>query len=123
VLYAPVGIPENAVEWGDLEPGNAHAVVFLKGDLVGYGRVIVRGDMAQIRHVAVEPTARGKGVGRLILDSLIEHARDNGAKMVHLNARFTSLEMFRKQGFEPVGPILHSDNTHLPHQRMEMQLT
>lgn len=122
VLYEPLGIAESDVEWCDTEHGTSHAVVFSRGRMAGYGRVVVRGAEAQIRHLAVLPQFRGKGVGTALLDGLVERARLYGASSVYLNARFTALGMYRAKGFGAVGPIFHTESTHLPHQRMELTL-
>lgn len=65
---------------------------------------------------AVSSTARGRGVGRALLDAAIDYARDRGApaleaypvrigddEAIHPDAAFTgTLPMFRRAGFEVV---------------------
>lgn len=123
VLYEPLGIPESAVDWDDYLPGTHHCIVLDRGDLVGYGRLVIRAGEAQIRHLAVSTDRRGRGIGATLLDALLARARELGARMVFLNARFTALGMYRSRGFEPIGPVFHSESTHLPHQRMEHVLS
>ena len=45
------------------------------GAPIGYGGVKVGGDQADVMTIGVAPQARGRGVGRAILDALLELAR------------------------------------------------
>lgn len=122
VLYQPIGVAEAEVRWDDDVPGSSHCVAFAGAEMVGYGRLVCRDGNAQIRHLAVAPGHRGKGIGGRLLDELVAQARGRGVAAVFLNARFTALGMYRSRGFESVGPIIHTESTHLPHQRMELAL-
>lgn len=121
VLYEPLGISESKVDWGD-DSDSAHCVAFVDGTLAGYGRVVRATSVAQVRHLAVSPAFRGNGIGGGLVDRLVAHARERGATLVFLNARFTALGMYRDKGFRAVGTIFHTESTHLPHQRMELEL-
>ncbi len=122
VLYEPYGVDLSPVDFDDANPAASHLVVFCRGYLAGYGRVEVRGEEAQIRHLAVDQAYRGRGIGTEMLDALLGRARSMGAQRVFLNARFTALGLYRSRGFLEVGPIFHTESTHLPHKRMELAL-
>lgn len=121
VLYEPYGVKAD-FDWEDDLPGARHVVAFSRGALVGYGRLDVEGRTAQIRHLSVDPAKRGQGIGSELVSALLERARSEGADTVFLNARFTALGLYRRFGFAEVGPIFHTEHTHLPHKRMELRL-
>ena len=55
----------------------------LDGAVVACGAVhVMWEDLAEVRTVAVDPALRGKGVGGVLLDHLVERARDLGVKRV-----------------------------------------
>lgn len=122
VLYEPYGVNAD-FDWQDDAPGSRHIVAFCRGELVGYGRLDVEGRTAQIRHLSVDPARRGQGLGSELVQALIERAKSEHAEMVFLNARFTALGLYRRFGFAEVGPIFHTEHTHLPHKRMELRLS
>ncbi len=83
--------------------------------VVGYGGVWLSVDEAHITTIASAPEVRGRGVGELLLNGLIDVA-------IELNARFITLEvrvsnsvaqkLYLKYGFEPRGtrPRYYTDN-------------
>ena len=55
----------------------------LDGEVVACGAVhIMWEDLAEVRTVAVDPSLRGKGVGGVLLEHLVQRARDLGVKRV-----------------------------------------
>lgn len=119
-LRAPLGI-DYEPDWDDADPASSHLIASIDGEVVGYGRVIVRPDGGQIRHMCVSDAARGAGVGSGLVRVLTERAHRRGAKLVWLNARFSALDFYRRLGFESVGPFFDSEETHIPHRRMELR--
>jgi predicted GNAT family N-acyltransferase len=61
-------------------------------------------DEAQVRFMAVEPEAQGRGLGGVILKELERRARLAGAKAIVLNARENARRFYSKYGFVVVGP-------------------
>ncbi|MGI8891691.1 MAG: GNAT family N-acetyltransferase [Chthoniobacterales bacterium] len=59
---------------------------------------------AQVRFMAVEPRAQGRGYGGLILQEFERRARDAGATSIVLNAREDAQRFYAKHGFVVVGP-------------------
>jgi len=118
ILRKPLGIPYRA-DMEDYEPGKQH-IVAVEGDtVVGYACVIMRPDGAQIRCMSVDESVRGRGVGKNMALKLLERAKQAGCEPVWLNARFSALEFYRKLGFEDVGGFFNSEETSLPHKRLE----
>ncbi|HKB46290.1 MAG TPA: ribosomal protein S18-alanine N-acetyltransferase, partial [Ktedonobacterales bacterium] len=63
-------------------------------------------DESQITTIAVHPDYRGRGIGELMLNSLIRISGDIGARMVTLEVRVSNLvaqNLYRKYGFREAG--------------------
>lgn len=82
-------------------------VVAVEGEqLLGWAGVLLLGDSAEVVTVGVVPTARRRGVARLLLADLLGYARDRGAAEVFLEVRVDNepaITLYRSCGFEPVG--------------------
>ena len=79
-------------------------------------------DEFQIYQMVVEPEFQRQGLGRQILNTLINSAIKQDAKLLILNARVTKTEFYQKFGFEPIGEVFLSLITGVPHIRMQKQL-
>ena len=73
---------------------------------IGYGGVKVGGDQADVMTIGVAPRARGRGVGRAILDALLEWARQAGAVEIFLDVRPSNegaIGLYESRGFVEIG--------------------
>jgi amino-acid N-acetyltransferase len=83
------------------------------GVLVGCGALHVMWEnLAEVRTLAVDPAARGMGVGHLLLDRLLDRARDLGVRRVFCLT--FEVEFFVAHGFhaiegEPVEPDVYDE--------------
>ena len=59
---------------------------------------------AQVRFMAVDPAAQGRGLGGIILQEFERRARASGATSIVLNARDHARRFYQKHGFVVVGP-------------------
>jgi ribosomal-protein-alanine N-acetyltransferase len=76
------------------------------GRLVGYICLMQLLDEGHIMNVAVDPDLRGSGVGRMLVQKVLDHCRDTGATFVSLEVRESNLPaitLYRKMGFIEVG--------------------
>jgi ribosomal-protein-alanine N-acetyltransferase len=85
------------------------------GRIIGYAGMWLMIDEAHITTIAVRNSWRGKGLGELLLASLIEAAVDMGAHRVTLEVRVSNdiaQSLYRKYGFENEGLRVryYSDN-------------
>jgi [ribosomal protein S18]-alanine N-acetyltransferase len=85
------------------------------GTVVGYAGMWLMLDEAHITTIAMRTDWRGKGLGELLLASLLETAFDVGAHRVTLEVRVSNepaQNLYRKYGFsqEGVRPRYYSDN-------------
>jgi [ribosomal protein S18]-alanine N-acetyltransferase len=83
--------------------------------IAGYGGLWLTVDDAHITTIAVDPTHRGRGVGELLLNALIDHAFELHARMLTLEVRVsntTAQRLYLKYGFQPAGtrPRYYTDN-------------
>jgi GNAT superfamily N-acetyltransferase len=71
------------------------------------------GARMEVKHLYVVPAARGRGLGRLLLEALESAARDAGARTLVLDTN-RSLEaaggLYRSAGFLPVEPFNDNPN-------------
>jgi predicted GNAT family N-acyltransferase len=67
--------------------------------------------------MAVVDDARGKGVGRALLQFLENEARRRGAKRFTLNAQVSACRFYEKAGYHAVGSDF--DDAGIPHVRMD----
>ncbi|SHM30050.1 ribosomal-protein-alanine N-acetyltransferase [Caldanaerovirga acetigignens] len=83
-----------------------YIVAKVDGRVVGYaGMWLIVGE-AHVTNVAVHPGFRKKGIGELLMRSLITMARESGAKMMTLEVRksnYIAQNLYTKLGFEPIG--------------------
>jgi amino-acid N-acetyltransferase len=87
----------------------------LDGEVVGCGAVhVMWEDLAEVRTVAVDPSLHGKGVGSVMLEHLLQRARDLGVKRVFCLTFET--EFFARHGFVEI------DGTPVEHEVFEQLL-
>ncbi len=68
--------------------------------------------------MAVLKEWRGKGVGALLLQTLIERARQRGHARARLNAQTYATGFYRRYGFEVSGPeFMDAGIPHVPMHR------
>ncbi|BBX26182.1 amino-acid N-acetyltransferase [Mycolicibacterium alvei] len=76
-------------------------VVELGGELVGCGALhVLWADLGEVRTVAVHPKVRGTGVGHVLVEQLLDVARD-----LHLRRIFVltfEVDFFGRHGFEEI---------------------
>ncbi len=83
--------------------------------IVGYGGLWLTVDDAHITTIAVDPAHRGRGVGELLLNALIDQAYALGARQITLEVRVSNTaaqRLYLKYGFQPAGkrPRYYTDN-------------
>jgi ribosomal-protein-alanine N-acetyltransferase len=83
--------------------------------IVGYGGLWLSVDEGHITTIAVAPEYRGRGIGELILNGLIDQGMALNADMLTLEVRVSNLvaqQLYLKYGFKPAGtrPRYYTDN-------------
>ncbi len=106
------------LEWDEGDEVSTHAIAYdEEGQPVATGRLLPDG---HIGRMAVIKPLRGCGLGREVLQALLQHAREEGHKDLLLHAQTHALAFYEKQGFIAEGEeFLEAD---MPHQLMRLTL-
>lgn len=99
VFIEEQAVPEE-LEWDGEDEHALHVLVAEGGEPVGCGRMLVDG---QIGRMAVLKEYRDRGVGRLILKTLLMEAEKLRRSRVFVNAQTHAAGFYAKYGFIPVG--------------------
>lgn len=114
------GVPAE-LELDEYDPLAAHALAYLDGRCIGTGRLVDLGDgQAQIGRMAVLTQFRSTGIGKQILEKLVQLARSKGVKLIVLHSQVTAIPFYEKLGFEAQGPIY--DEAGISHRNMILLL-
>jgi GNAT superfamily N-acetyltransferase len=70
----------------------------------------------RLRGMAVDPSRHRTGVGRAVLDAVVDAARSGGAPLVWANARTTALAFYEAGGWAVAGDEFRTADTGLPHK-------
>ena len=113
VFIIEQAVPEE-IEVDDHDPVARHVLAFLDGRPVGTGRITQDG---RIGRMAVLAECRGRGVGRAILDALIDIGQRAGAPRLFLSAQCHAIPFYEKSGFVAAGPVYQEAG--IDHRHME----
>jgi predicted GNAT family N-acyltransferase len=115
VFVREQGVPL-ALEMDDQDAYCDHALAYAEDGLaVGTGRLLPDG---HIGRMAVVKEWRGQGVGALLLQALMEQARQRRHARVRLNAQAYAAGFYRRYGFEVSGSeFMEAGIPHVPMQR------
>lgn len=81
-----------------------HLVAVRDGRVVGTCRLLFRGIACQLSRMAVEPDARGAGLGHALLDLADAEARAAGSSRIALHAQIHAESLYLRHGYAPKGP-------------------
>lgn len=122
VFVQEQGVPRE-IEIDEFDPVARHVVVFnALQQPIATGRLVSDGPgVARIGRMAVDRGVRGGRWGRMVLDSLIEAARQRGDREVVLHAQRHAQAFYGRCGFAPVGePYEEAGIAHIT-MRMPLQ--
>ena len=101
------------MELDEFDALSCHALALVDGRPVGTGRLLPDG---HIGRMAVVVGWRGRGVGAVLLQALIDEAGRRGMAQLALSAQTHALGFYRRFGFVPEGEVY--EEAGLPHQVM-----
>lgn len=114
VFIAEQGVPV-ALEFDGLDTLAQQLLVTIDGQYVGTGRML---DDGRIGRIAILKEARGLGLGKKVVQSLVNEAARLGYPRVYLGAQTQALDFYAKLGFTPFGEqYMDAD---IPHLAMEL---
>jgi GNAT superfamily N-acetyltransferase len=84
------------------------------GDVLGAGGWSIsppggrpgRPGLGHIRHVATDPAATRRGVGRLLMDHIVQEARASGLSSLHCQSTLTARPFYEALGFVAQGETM-----------------
>ena len=113
VFIREQAVPEE-LEWDGLDPLCAHVLAWNDhGDAIGTARMQAKG---AIGRMAVSRTGGVAGVGRALLQTLLDLAARQGLSRVTLAAQIHALGFYEQAGFHAVGELFMDAG--IPHRRM-----
>ena len=96
VFVSEQGVPIE-LEWDEMDALCLHVIAYDKaGSPIGTGRLLPDG---HIGRMAVRKSSRGAGVGGVILEALMRHAKQRGDLVVMLNAQTHAVPFYGRFGF------------------------
>lgn len=107
-------------EWDAADAASLHAVAYNHLDQpVATARLLPSdGGVAWIGRVAVLPVLRGAGIGRAVLDTLVQAARARGDRELRLRAQTSAASFYRRAGLEVAGePFQEAGIAHIEMRR------
>lgn len=113
VFIIEQAVPEE-IEIDELDPVARHVLAFVADQAVGTGRITSDG---RIGRMAVLAGFRGLGVGRAILDALIDIGIAGDAPRLFLSAQCHAIPFYEQAGFVAQGPVY--EEAGIDHRRME----
>ena len=117
VFIVEQGVPE-ALEWEALDPQYVWFVALSSaGAVVGIVRLTQDG---RIGRMAVLPDWRRRGVGQVLMERVLQSARELGLNEVHLSAQTHAIPFYARLGFIAEG--LEYLDAGIPHRTMRLNL-
>jgi predicted GNAT family N-acyltransferase len=111
---------ELAADQDGLDDYAIHIVAVEAERVVGTCRVLVEGDVGRLGRMAVEASARGRGLGAAILAAAERSARDAGARLMRLHAQRYVEDLYATAGYAAYGEPFVEEG--IPHVSMEKAL-
>lgn len=116
VFIREQGVPRE-IEVDGLDPEAIHSIALERNIEVGTGRMLRDGHIGRI---AVRRHYRRKGVGRLIMHSLLNEARARQIPEVWLSSQYHAKDFYQKLGFIEMSDIYQEAG--IAHIRMKKRL-
>ena len=102
VFVEEQGVPLE-LELDGEDPNAHHAAAFSDdGEVIGTGRMLESG---KIGRMAVCQLLRRRGIGRALLDTLVEEAQHMGLPDVSLGAQLSAIPFYEGAGFQAYGDV------------------
>jgi hypothetical protein len=117
VFYRDLGLPKNIV-YDKKENKSIHLICKNSNKVLGYGRLTIKQDIAQISQMAVEPAVQKQGLGMGLMHRLIKKAEEKDCDKIFLNSRLHVINFYKKFGFKTRRDVFISSRSELPHKKM-----
>jgi len=121
ILLQPIGIPDFGWEKNDCK--SWHFVALDELELIGCVVLVPLDDSnitAQLIQMAVDNTRQGQGIGKLLVNALIEFSKDIGLSEIQIHSRSNVSSFYSLLGFDTYGEEF--EEVGVKHQHMRMLL-
>jgi predicted GNAT family N-acyltransferase len=113
VFVVEQGVPIE-LEWDEADEVSTHAVAYDEaGQVIATGRLLPDG---HIGRMAVRKSARGQGIGAMVLSELLAEAKRLGYRKLVLHAQTHAANFYLRHGFKTHGEEFMEAG--IPHQQM-----
>ena len=102
VFVIEQGVPVELEIDGEDDTACHVAALINNNEVIGTGRMLASG---KIGRMAVRSDMRYQGVGRAVLDALVNEARTQGLAGVSLGAQLSAVGFYQRAGFTPQGDV------------------
>lgn len=100
------GMPNEPHEFkGDFEENTFHFGFKEGSELLGVVTVMVQGEEAQLRGMAVSENSHHRGIGSALLLAAEDFLKEKEVKSIWMNARETAVPFYAKFGYQIQGPL------------------
>ncbi len=109
------------LELDEFDSSAAHILAYQDAHCIGTGRLVnLSAKQAQIGRIAVLAKFRGKGIGKQILQKLVDLAASQGVREIILHSQVSAIPFYEKLGFQAQGEAY--DEGGIPHRNMMLTL-
>lgn len=121
VFIEEQSVPEE-LEWDEWDASSVHALaVHRSGRVVGTARLLpAQSGVSRLGRMAVDKAVRGAGIGRLIMERLVDHAHARGDRQIDLHAQIGAQAFYERLGFRAHGEVF--DEAGIKHVAMSRTL-
>lgn len=102
------------IEYDEFEENATHVLARIGEKAVGTARWRTTENGTKLERFAVSASARGKGVGRALVEFILHQIEDRTS--IYLNSQLSAEEFYSKSGFVSEGEIFYEAN--IPHRKM-----
>lgn len=120
VFIREQGVPAE-LELDEFDSSAVHVLAYQDKHCIGTGRLVNLSDQqSQIGRMAVLAKFRRKGVGKLILQKLVDLATSKGSQEIVLHSQVSVIPFYEKLGFQAQGDVY--DEAGISHRNMMLTL-
>ena len=97
-----------------------HFGAFDQDQMIGTGRVMIKGQRGKIGRLAILKPYRSQGAGMQLLNYIVSYGMESGFAELYLGALVQAIGFYEKAGFAAEGELY--DDAGIPHRTMRKRL-
>jgi predicted GNAT family N-acyltransferase len=94
-------------------------LVYFDGKPVGAARLYLNKEKSKIERVCILKEYRKLGIGKQLIDTMVNHCHENNCFNIHLGAQTHAIKFYEKCGFTQYGELFYDAN--IPHYHMKKE--